>query len=312
MREIPRAQVTVALSTMNRSASLERCVTAILGGDTLPLELVIVDQSSDAVTERLVRNAGWHRTVLVRYVRQAARGLAASRNAAIAHASQPIVAFTDDDCVPHVRWLTGTLAAFEGPHVPDGVTGPILPLGVDRPGLHATSARTSRVRGVYRHCALPWAVGSGGNMAVKRAWLERAGGFDERLGAGAPGRSAEDMDLLYLLVRAGATLQYEPDAIVFHERKDAAGFLATRESYGFGMGAFCALWLRRHDAYASWILARWCADRGVSLLKACARRRWRRAGAELRMLRGAASGVAYGLASPARMATRTATLGACV
>jgi GT2 family glycosyltransferase len=290
--DLSRAEVTVTVATMNRPSALARCVTAILAGRTLPAELIIVDQSTDTETADLVAAAGWDRILPLRVVRQSCRGLAASRNAAIA---QRIVVFTDDDCVPDDRWLTAIIAGFDGEEKPDAVTGRILPLGPERPGLYAVSMRASDIRAVYSGRSLPWAVGSGGNSAVKREWLDRVGGFDERLGAGSPGRSAEDMDLFYRLLRAGATLRYEPDAMVFHERQDDTRRLASRSAYGFGMGTFCAAWARRRDVYAMWMLARWCFDRNRALLAACVRCRRRRVREELRMLRGAASGIAYGL-----------------
>jgi GT2 family glycosyltransferase len=293
--DVSRIDLTVAVATMNRPSALARCITAILMGHALPAELLIIDQSTQPETACAVAAAGWDLVVPLRYVRQPHRGLAASRNAAIAHASRPIMVFTDDDCVPDEGWLTAIAAGFDGAEKPDAVTGRVLPLGPERPGLYAVSTRASRVRAVYRGRSVPWAVGSGGNTAVKRDWLDRVGGFDERLGAGSSGQSAEDLDVLYRLLRAGATVRYEPDAIVFHERQDGARRLASRPSYGFGMGAFCALRARRHDAYAGWMFARWCFDRGRALLTACVRRRWRRVREELLMLRGAACGIAYGL-----------------
>lgn len=293
-----RADVTVAVATVDRPLALARCVTAILAGQTFPTEVVLVDQSADAATADVVASAGWDRVVALKYVRLPRLGLSASRNAAIAHAARPIVVFTDDDCVPDARWLAAILAAFDGVEKPDVVTGRILPLGPERPGLYAVSTRGSCVPAIYRRRSLPWVVGSGGNTAVRREWLERIGGFDERLGVGSPGRSAEDMDVLYRLLRAGAIVRYEPDAIIFHEREDGARRLARRPAYGFGMGAFCALWARRRDAYAIWMLGRWCFERSRLLVAACARRRWRRVHEELLMLGGAARGIAYGLTRP--------------
>ena len=104
--------------------------------------------------------------------------------------------------------------------------------------------------------------------------------------------------MLYRLLRAGATLRYEPAAIILHERQETARRLGSRPSYGFGMGAFCALWARRYDTYAFWMLAQWCAERGRALLASFVRRRWYRVHEELLMLRGLASGFAYGLTAP--------------
>ena len=293
-----QADMTVAISTMERPSALARCIRALLDGDTLPAELVIIDQSTDDATERVVRQVASSHTassaVRVGYVRQPRLGLAASRNAAIAASTRPIVAFTDDDCVPDADWLTAITSTFETDQNVDVVTGRILPLGPEQPGLHAVSLRPSCMPMRFGGRSLPWVVGSGANVAVKREWLKHVGGFDERLGVGSPGLAAEDMDFLYRLVAAHATVQYEPRAVMFHERKHQSGWLARRTSYSFGMGAFCGLWLRRHDPYAYWILARWCADRAVSLAIGCAKLRWPRAAGELHMLRCAASGITYG------------------
>jgi GT2 family glycosyltransferase len=289
-----QADLTVAIATMGRPSALARCLRAVLDGATLPAELVIIDQSTDDATERVVRRMASSSAVRVDYVRQPRLGLAASRNAAIAASTRPIVAFTDDDCVPDSYWLTAIISTFETDPNTDVVTGRILPLGPDQPGRHAVSCRRSCMPARFHGRSLPWTAGSGGNVAVKRSWLERVGGFDERLGAGARGLSAEDMDLLYRLLCAGAVVQYEPASIVLHERKDDAGWLATGRSYGFGMAAFCGLWLRKRELYAGWILARWCADQAAVLAMACIKRRWQRAAGQLLMLKTAAPGLLYG------------------
>src|SRR5438128_9990869 len=95
-----QADMTVAISTIDRPSALARCLRAVLDGDTLPAELVIIDQSTDDATERLVRRVASSSAVRVDYVRQPRLGLAASRNAAIAASTRPIVAFTADGCVP--------------------------------------------------------------------------------------------------------------------------------------------------------------------------------------------------------------------
>jgi GT2 family glycosyltransferase len=138
-------------------------------------------------------------------------------------------------------------------------------------------------------------VGTGGNAAVRRAWLDRVGTFDESLGIGSPGQSAEDLDLLYRLLRAGAVVRYEPGAVIFHERQTAEGRLRRASSYGFGMGALCASLARQRDAYMLWIVLRWCIDRADTLVRACIRRQWWRIREELLTIDGARRGVVYGL-----------------
>ncbi len=289
------ADVSVAIATMNRPAALARCVDAILNGCMKPAELILVDQGDHAATARLIERSGWRGILPLQQIRQHRCGLSASRNAAVRHASRPIVAFTDDDCVPDNEWLAGLVAGFNTAEHPDAVTGRVLPLGPERPGSYAVSTRASEAPALYRARTLPWRVGSGGNAAVRREWLKRIGEFDERLGAGSPGQSAEDMDLFYRLLQSGASVLYHPDAVVYHERKDYRGRLASRPAYGFGMGAFCALSARQRDAYAMWILTRWGYDRMRALLAGSVRRQWRRVLEEFLMLRGAAGGFAHGI-----------------
>ncbi len=288
------ASITTAIATRNRPTELRRCLAAVLTGEVLPGEIIVVDQSDD--------DASWHAIegfiaapVHIRYVPHSSRGLSSSRNAAVAHARLPVIAFTDDDCVPDSRWISGLQRAFSGPARPAAVTGRVLPLGPEQPGLYATSVRSSTIVAEYRGRVLPWIVGTGGNTAVQREWLDRIGGFDERLGTGSGGRAAEDTDLLYRLLVSGARIRFDPAVVVFHERHDRARRMASRVTYGYGMSTFCVLSLHWRDPYPLWMLVRWTADRAKLLLKACARGRLSRAHEELLMFRGLAGGLAHGV-----------------
>jgi GT2 family glycosyltransferase len=289
-----RAAITVAVATMDRPGRLERCVRALVDGSMLPAELIIVDQSATSETDGLVSRAGWDRILPVRYLRQPRLGLSASRNAAVAMATQRIVAFTDDDCVPDRRWVESLADAFAGATAPDAVTGRVLPLGPEQPGLYAVSVRASTARKLFARHAIPWAVGTGGNAAVAREWIERVGGFDERLGAGTPGLSAEDLDLFYRLLRAGARVQYEPAAVIYHERQTADDACARAHTYGFGLGACCARWLRQRDPYAMWILTRWVFDRIDTAARALLHGAWTKIREEAITTRSGLRGLAYG------------------
>jgi GT2 family glycosyltransferase len=138
-------------------------------------------------------------------------------------------------------------------------------------------------------------VGTGGNFAASRAWLDRVGRFDQRLGAGSPGRAAEDADLIYRLLRAGGVVRYDPAAVVYHERLTEALRLRSRWTYGFGIAAACGLWLRRGDLSALGLLGTWAGKQLVLLAGALARRDGFLARQRLLSLRGGARGLLYGL-----------------
>lgn len=288
------ADITVAIATLNRPKSLARCLDGVLKGLVLPAEIIIVDQSRDNATQSLIAEAfrGVGRII---YMRQEQRGLSASRNAAIKCARQPIIAFTDDDCVPDSVWVSSIEKAFAASLAPDAVAGRVLPLGPAEPGTFVVSPREGRTRADWRGKRIPWLVGTGGNFAARRDKFSLSGMYDERLGAGAPGKAAEDSEMIYRLLRAGACIRYEPDAIVYHERQSKAQRLASRWTYGHGIGALCGIWLRRGDPFAFWMLAYWLLGLFREMPGILVRRQWMEANQRIQNLRGTASGLAYGL-----------------
>jgi glycosyltransferase involved in cell wall biosynthesis len=291
------ADVTVTIATLDRPDALARCLAALLSGHRLPTEIVIVDQGQKGPAQAVVEQ---HRLkqVAIHYLHQARRGLSLSRNTALQCATCPIVAVTDDDCVPDPTWIANLERAFASPTKPDAVTGRVLPLGPEAPGLYMIAPREDTVRSEYRRRALPWVVGSGNNYAVKRDWYVRLRGCDERLGVGSPGQSAEDMDLFYRLLRQGACICYDPEVVVYHELQNERRRLATRWSYAYGMGAFCSLWLRQGDAYALYVLVRWLLAHTRKLATALVAREWWQVRQRSLSLRGTMGGLMYGLRVP--------------
>jgi glycosyltransferase involved in cell wall biosynthesis len=295
----PRAAVSVAISTRDRAAVLARCLDALLAGDTLPAEIVVVDQSRDDATRQVVAERQGRGVALV-YVRHRGDGLGVSQNIAIGSATSPVVAVTDDDCVPTPGWLAMVATAL-GPDSPlDAVSGRILPYGPPARGRYPVALRTRTEARPLGPRAMPWEIGSGNNFAVRRPWLLRIGGNDERLGPGAPGQGAVDMDLFYRLLRGGARIRYEPALLVYHEQTDWAGRVGRAVPYGYGMGACSVLWLRQGDGNAPRVLARWLLLRATLLAAALRQGDMRTVYEELLVLRGTLGGLVHGLrlASP--------------
>ena len=285
--------ISVAIATRNRPDALALCLDAILAGDTLPAEIVVADQSGDSRTRRVVEQRRCAATRLV-YLRHAGSGLGAAQNLAMTRASGAVIAVTDDDCVPERDWVRQVARAFGSDSKVGALTGRILPLAAEASGHYPVATRVSTTRHEFDRPSLPWNVGSGNNFAVRRGWLARIGGNDERLGPGSPGQGGVDMDLFYRLLRAGARIRYEPDLLVYHAQTDRAGRLARRRPYGHGIGACCSLWLRQGDFYALRVLGGWLAMRGRRLLGGLWRREWMLAHEEVLVLLGTIDGLFYG------------------
>jgi GT2 family glycosyltransferase len=153
-------------------------------------------------------------------------GLSRARNAGASRADTDVVLFLDDDAVPTPGWLGAALASLaEAGTV--AVTGPCRVL--DESGTAETRALVQewwlhgtvpRVFGPHtdewRDIALSGRIGGGSNLTFRRDALLAIGGFDERLGRGAPIDACEEHDVLYRLIEAGGTVRYAPGAIVRH------------------------------------------------------------------------------------------------
>ncbi len=289
----PCAPLTVAVATLDRPQGVLRCLDALDAGTLLPAEIIVVDQSASDETGHLVTRRRRGRAP-VRYIRQARRGLSASRNAGLAAASSPVVAMTDDDCIPDQEWVAALARALLSTGA-SAVSGRVLPYGPEAPGAYAVSSRLSTERACFAGKAPPWLAGSGGNFAVRTEVWAKLGGFDERLGAGSRGQAAEDMDFIYRMLAAGETILYEPRAVIYHERQDLRRRIASRWTYGYGIGAACGKWLRARDPYALRLLGGWMVWRTRGLLAAARTGETQAMNEHSLMLRGTIAGLAYGL-----------------
>lgn len=285
--------ITVAIATRDRPDMVDRCLHHLLLQSMLPGEIVVVDQSEGTETTMVVKRFEGGPVPIV-YEHQSARGLGTSQNRAMTLAKGKIVAITDDDCVADPNWIAAIEVAFNAESGADFVAGPVLPYGPEGSDALPVSTRTALKRRTFDHRAMPWEIGSGNNFAVRREWIAKVDGNDERLGPGSPGQGGVDMDLFYRLAQAGARIRYEPEVLVYHERVTRKGRLDRRVPYGYGMGACCALWLRQHDRNAVRVLRNWTFLRARRLLSGLAEGDFLRVREELLVFAGTAKGLIHG------------------
>jgi glycosyltransferase involved in cell wall biosynthesis len=220
-----RPMLTVVIATHRRPHLLAGVLDALVGQDVGPerFEVVLVDDGSgDDTADRL--RAAVHSTPLALRVvlLPTSRGPSGARNAGVAAGRSPVVAFTDDDCVPVAGWVGALLAAFDaGADLVQGATGP-PPLAA-KPGPWARTINVSGPSPLFETC----------NIAYRRDLFDTLGGFDEsdELTALGGGRHfGEDTVLGGRLVDAGGQTAFAPDAVVHHrwEDGDFAAFLRAR------------------------------------------------------------------------------------
>ncbi len=249
--------VTVVVCTLGREPRLTGTVQAVLGQSHRDLELVVVD--NDPTSGRTAAMLAGVDDLRLRIVPEPVRGLSAARNAGLAAADGPLVAYTDDDAVPDPDWITRLVDVVraDADGVVACVTGRVLSAestsreqewfeeaGIFDKGTERTawSLGTATPPALGRPGRAPelllmtaGVMGSGNSMAFRTAALQRLGGFDEALGAGSPAKGGEDLDVFRRVLLAGHVLVYTPDAVVRHHHR-ASHRALRRQMYDYGVG----------------------------------------------------------------------------
>jgi glycosyltransferase involved in cell wall biosynthesis len=242
--------ISVVVCTYNRAGPLQRFLARIgeLGSprQTLPWELVVIDNNSNDDTRAVVERMRALLPVPVAYHFEPRQGLSHARNAALMNARYDIVAFTDDDCLFDNEWLQGIAREFAA-----DASLAILGGRVEAaPGLPTElSTRRGRERVEVKTLTDIRRNLIGCNMALKRSLLRDVGPFDTRLGAGTSCKAGEDSDYIYRALRSGRRILYCPDVLIehHHDRTDEHAVRAVRGNYLMGRGAFYAKHLLRFD-----------------------------------------------------------------
>lgn len=245
----PRAwpEIEVVIPVYANPAGLLRCLRALAAQDYPKerLRVTVVDDGSPQPVREALPGAP-PAALRLRWLHlERNQGPATARNAAL---RQPwpdapgtwgtLCAFVDSDCVPAPGWLAAlasvledeTLAAAGGQ-----VTGLRQDTWLARYEAECSSLNLGVQAGAaggpaYRHPYLPTC-----NLVVRRAALQRVGGFRDGL------RFGEDVDLCWRLQAAGERLFYYPPGAVAHDHRVRLGpFLARRRAY-----ARSEAWLRR-------------------------------------------------------------------
>lgn len=249
--------VSVVIATLGREPRLLRAVESVLAQRHSNLELLIVDNDPGRRTVPSMLSAIDDPRLIV--MEEPRRGTSHARNAGLQAASGDLVAFIDDDVDADPEWLQTLVAPFSADAAVNCVTGLVLPAELDtqaqvwfeqygafdkgftRTAWNLSGASVADGQPGSRDALFPYSAGvygSGNNMAFRRRVLSQLGGFDPALGGGASTRGGEDLDLFLRVVMSGATLVYEPPAMVrHHARREIKDLEAQLFGYGSGMCA---------------------------------------------------------------------------
>jgi glycosyltransferase involved in cell wall biosynthesis len=241
--------LSVIIPTRNRARSLEQCLAHFSRSNFHGLhnwELIVVDNNSDDDTPAVIDKSSRAFPFTIKYAYEGRTGISHARNRGIAEATQPIIAFTDDDCFVDQDWGHAILKAFA--QDPDlSIIGGRVELA--NPNDRPVSIRTSCEKALISSFGQLMDTMIGCNFACTRRALDTIGYFDPAMGAGTRTESADDTDFLYRGLRQGLKMAYSPEILVLHNhgRRSEEAIDALRRVYSRGRGAFYCKYLLRGD-----------------------------------------------------------------
>ncbi|MEO0428100.1 MAG: glycosyltransferase [Pseudomonadota bacterium] len=209
--------VSVVVNTYNRATHLEHTLRALTALDHPRFEIVVVNgPSTDDTAERL---HNWRDRAKLTDCPEP--NLAMSRNAGIAAAAGDVVAFIDDDAVPHPGWLTALTRPYTDPRIGGaggftidhtGVRWQVCKTVCDRFGNAHHVSRFFDTEPLNRPGSPFYPSLLGTNSSFRRSALLAIGGFDH-----AFAYLLDETDVCLRLVDAGHRIVYVPEALVFHQ-----------------------------------------------------------------------------------------------
>lgn len=223
-------QAAVVIPTYRRPDLLLRCLEAVVAQKFPPdaFEIIVVDDGQGDDIRQLVEGLAIRTqgAPLVRYLRpQGTRGPAGARNRGWRASQASIIAFTDDDTIPHDDWVAQGLKALADQKV--AVCGRVV--------VPITQAPTDHERNTQ---GLETAEFVTANAFVRRDAMVAVGGFDERFKRAW----REDSDLQFALMRHGQVGK-APSAAVTHPVRSAPwGVSMQQQANAF----FDALLYKKH------------------------------------------------------------------
>jgi glycosyltransferase involved in cell wall biosynthesis len=173
--------VSVVIPCYNYGRFLGQALRSVLDQTLAPLDIVVVDDGSTDDSRQIAASFG----ARVRVLAQANQGVSAARNTGIAATNGEYVAFLDADDFWHPHKLAAQIARL----APSGAAlVHCATIEVDGDGRECALVTAGKRGRPLRELALrrdPVILGGGSGAVVRRAALEKVGGFDVALSTSA-------------------------------------------------------------------------------------------------------------------------------
>ena len=203
------------------------------GVELSQLELVIVDNDAEGGSEAVAGALAAEAPFALTYVREATPGVASARNAGLAAAGAPMIAFLDDDEEASPRWLSA-LIEVQARFGADVVFGPVRGRAPERVRDHRAYLETFFSREGPKEAQLLDDYFGCGDSLVVRAALPSPAPF-----AVAQNHIGGEDDVLFQEMKGrGARFAWSPEAWVWEHPDPARLTLgyALRRAFAYGQG----------------------------------------------------------------------------
>ncbi len=216
--------VSVIIPVYNAGRILRECLQSVLDQDYPKdrYEIIVVDNKS---TDTSVAIAQLFKEVKV-YHQVELQGCSPTRNSGARHAKGDVLAFFDADQIMDKDYLKFLLEEINNDDY-GAIASNCIPARSTETLVADYMSREVDTRKGIQYVDFF----GGGSFAIKKAFFDSLGGFDEAL------LTTEDLDLALKVLDTGKLIKYEPRSFCFHKERPSLEALIKREFY-FGVGSY--------------------------------------------------------------------------
>jgi GT2 family glycosyltransferase len=207
-----KLKVSIVVPVYNEQDMLTRCLDSLMALDYPKdlLEIILIDNNSTDLSASIIRKYP------VTCLFESRKGSSCARNAGIRIATGEIIVFTDADCVVDSDWIKNMLAGFKTLNTGccGGKTVSYDPQNIIEQYFDWLFENQSKTKYMFMEEYFIGPIFATCNLACRREVFDAVGLFDEDLVA------AEDTDLVWKINLKGYQLNYIPEALVRHKRRN--------------------------------------------------------------------------------------------
>lgn len=217
-------KISVVIPVYNEEKRIAKTLSAIYENTELPYEVIVADGGSTDKTVKIIKK-DFPEVIVVDNPKKSAAG---GRNAGIKIAKGDVIAFTDGDCIVDKKWIESIRTAFETGMV-DGIGGKVL--NAEPENYYEEYWGNLAWNLIMSFPDEPYDVTEKklndafvtANCAYSRKLLYKIKGFNNFFA-----NNAEDVDLCWRALEAGAKLRYIPEVIIYAHNVTTLGGIAKK------------------------------------------------------------------------------------